>query len=468
MAKKNRNHYYARLAQKEAARPVSQTSLFIEPEARRNGKKKARFAKTGGVPSGIGVRGLVHRGGVIYEEWKREFKTWSRAVKNYLEMRDYYVIATLLDAIKLPLLRAPIMTEPAKGNTPGDVAAAEWLHSAMTSMHRQSWSSHTEDMLSFIDFGWALGEIVLEKRIDGHMWIRNIDPRAQETLEKWVFDDNSRDEVIEMVQRDPNTNERIYIPIAKCVHVTFKGRKGNPEGRSLLSSLSWSYKMLRDFEVFEAIGVERDVGGMPVAKLPEGAISDQDEDDLEDALAGMKRDENDYLILPPGVEISPYGSSSKMYDIGAVIERKKKEILMRMFAQFLMLGMEQVGTQGLVKGSQEFFNLAIGAIQESVVETWNQQLVPYLFSFNHFEGMTGRPKIVWTRPGKVDVGSIINTLNSAIGAKLITPTDVDEDHLREILDWPSLPDEERGMPRIAEQPAMPGLFGDKEFIHAGS
>lgn len=452
--KNNRNHYYARQAQQEKA---AQTPLMtLEPEARRNGKKKARFAKGNRV--GMGVRGLVHRGGVIYEEWKKEFKTWSRAVKQYLEMRDYYVIATLLDAVKLPLLKAPFTVEPAKQQTPGDIAAAEWLMKAMESMHRQSWSSHIEDMLSSIEFGWSLGEIVLEKRNDGHFWIRNIDPRGQETLDKWVFDNEHRDEVIEMVQRDPNTQETIYIPVAKCVHTTFRGRKGNPEGHSILLSLSWPYKMLRDFEVFEAIGVERDVGGMPVAKLPEGSISDEDEDDLEAAMAGMKRDENEYLILPPGVEITPYGSSSKMYDIGAVIERKKKEVLMRLFAQFLALGMDAVGTQALVRGSHDFFNLAIGAIQDSIVEAENQQLVPYLFAFNRFEGMTGYPKIVWTPPGKVDIGAVINVLNSAIGAKLLTPTDVDEDHLREVLEWPELPEEERGMPRDVEAPAQPGFF----------
>jgi len=438
-----RNRFYARQAQDSS------------PEAPL-GLRTARFARKG---SGLGVRGLKHGAGQIQEEWRKEFRTWEKACRQFLEMKDYYVIATVLDAVKLPLLNASIATEPAEAQTPGDVAAADWLLDCMNRMHRQTWASHTEDMLSSIEFGWALGEIVLEKRQDGRLWLRNIDPRGQDTLLRWVFDTERSDEVIQMIQRDPNRNENIDIPMAKCVHATFRGRKGNPEGHSILISLHWPYRMLRDLEVFEGIGIERDVGGMPVAQLPtEGFIEEGDVDKLEEALKGLRRDENEYLIVPPGVEVTPYGSSAKQINIGEVIDRKKKEILMRMFAQFLMLGMEKVGTQALVQGSQDFFNLSLGAVQGSILEAWNQQLVPYLFAFNRFEGMTDYPQITWSEPGKLDIKAIVEALNTASQSKVFTPTDIDEDRIRDILDWPALPDEERGQPREVEKQPFPGLF----------
>lgn len=438
-----RNRFYAREAQKNVSGGQQSFST-------------ARFSRGA---SGIGVRGLKHRAGRIEEEWRKEFRTWDKACRQFLEMRDYYIIATVLDAVKLPLLEAKVSTEPAEAQTPGDVAAADWLFTCINSMHRQSWTSHTEDMLSSIDFGWALGEIVLEKRPDGRFWLKNIDPRGQDTLSRWQFDEEHRDEVSQIIQRDPNLNIEIPIPMGKCVHVTFRGRKGNPEGHSILLSLHWPYRMLRDLEVFEGIGIERDVGGMPVATLPEeGVISEADITKLEDALKGMRRDENEFLITPPGVEVKPYGAGQKIYNIGDVIDRKKKEILMRMYAQFLMLGMQQVGTQALVQGSQDFFNLSLGAVQRATIEAWNQQLVPYIFAFNRFEGMTGYPTITWGPPGKIDVKAIMEALNTATGSKLFTPTDIDEDHVREMLDWPALPDEERGQSREVEKPPVPGLF----------
>ena len=173
-------------------------------------------------------------------------------------------------------------------------------------------------------------------------------------------------------------------------------------------------------------------------------------------------------MAPAGVTIEPYGSSTKMFDIGAIIVRKQKEILGRVFAQFLKLGMEQVGTQALVQGSQAFFNLALEAIQKSILAAWNLQLVPFLFTANQgqFPGMTDLPKIVWEKPGAVDIMAIVNAYNTAVGAKVITPTDVDEDHLRGLMDLPELPDEERGVPRDVEQPPMTGIFQPKAGVVA--
>ena len=108
--------------------------------------------------------------------------------------------------------------------------------------------------------------------------------------------------------------------------------------------------------------------------------------------------------------------------------------------------------------------LGLKSIQGMIVESWNMQLVPYLFGFNMFSGMTDFPKIVWKPPGKIDFVAMVNALNSAVGAKIFTPTDVDEDNLREIMEWPALPDDERGMPREPEAPAMPGLFDIKRRV----
>ncbi len=420
-------------------------------------------ARTGSASplSQIGIKGLKNIAGRVNEEYLTLIKSWDREAKIYLEMRDDVIVGTLLDAIKLPLLKAPITVEPAPEHTPGDEAAADWLFDAMHNMYRQTWESHTTDMLECLDFGFAVGEIILEKRADGKLWIRNIDPRGQETLDSsgWGFGTGTeRDTAITFNQRDPDSGEVFQIPLEKCVHVAYRGRKGNPQGKSLLRSIFRTWRMCRDLENLEAIGIERDVGGMPVAKLPDGDISDQDEADLRETLKNLRNDDALYLLLPYGVEVEPYGAGSKQYDVGSVIERKQKEILGRGFAQFLKLGMDNVGTQALVQGSQDFFMFSLRSVQNFLVEAWNLQLVPYLFKYNNFPGMSGLPQLVWAEPGKVDFAGIINALNAAVSGKLFTPTDVDEDKIRELIDWPELPESERGLPRTPEAPGLPGGF----------
>lgn len=401
----------------------------------------------------IGTTGLKNFAGRISEDELAIFRSWSKEAQIYLEMRDDVIIGTLLDAVKLPLLAAEFVVDSASESAP-DQRAKEFIEDNIANMHHQTWRSHVEDMLETLEFGFAVGEIVLEKRHDGRMWIRNIESRGQETLDKWIFD--NKDNLISFQQRDPVRGSIATIPISKMVHMTMRGRKGNPQGRSILRWLWWPYRFRRDMENLEGIGVERDIGGMPVATMGEASYDPDDLTKLDDALAGMRMDERMFLRLPSGVKVEPYGGGSKSYNIGEIIERKKKEILMRLFAQFLMLGMESVGSQALVQGSQDFFTLGEIAIQQVMLESWNQQLIPYLLRHNSFTELTGNPTLNWKNPGKVNIAEIMEAYTKGSSSGVLTPSGEDEEHLRALLDLPSIPDDVLAQPR--EQPAAPGGF----------
>lgn len=403
----------------------------------------------------LGERGLSIWGKQVQEEYLRELKPWSKASQIFREMQDDTIIGTLLDAIKTPLLAADFDVQPA-GDSQGDEDAADFIWQAMNGMKRQTWRSHVNDMLEALEFGFAIGEIVLDRRDDGRLWLRNIEPRGQETLLEWDFDDEEN--AVTFVQTGLH-GERLEIPLAKCVHVTFRGRKGNPMGKALLRSLYRPWRFLKNLENLEGIGIERDVGGAPVADIDkEMLVSDADMTALKDALGGLRMDEIVYLIPPPGVKITPYGGGSKMYDVAAVIQRKQKEILMRFFAQFLELGMENVGTQALVEGSQDFFSLALKSVQQELLEAWSQQLVPLLLMFNQFPGLTSPPQITWADPGKPDIKMLLDAYQTAVATKVLTPLREDEEKVRAMLDLPDLPEGVGEGPRVTE-PTTPGPFG---------
>jgi hypothetical protein len=407
----------------------------------------------------IGVKGLKVLSGRVYEEYQTAMKSWTNESKVYIEMSDDVIVGTLLDAIKLPLLASKVDVQPGGEGNDQDKEAADWLNDNLNNMVGQEFHSHIEDALECLNFGFAISEITLEKRSDGRLWLKNLDPRGQETLYEWKFNPEERDVVETFVQSDPDSYNTIPIPLSKCVHIAYRGRKGNPQGRSLLRSIFRPWKFCKYLEDLEGIGIERDIGGMPIASLKDANLSTDDIETLKTTLKSLRKDEEMYLIEPEGVTIRAYGGGNKIYDVAAVIERKQKEILGRMFAQFLKLGMDKVGTQALVKGFQDFFTLGLEAVQRYLVDAWNQQLVPYLFKFNAWQGLTGLPTITWAAPGKADVSSIVNYLNIAVGAKLFTPTDLDEDWLRTLADAPELPEEEKGQPRNPEQPpAYPGTF----------
>ena len=112
---------------------------------------------------------------------------------------------------------------------------------------------------------------------------------------------------------------------------------------------------------------------------------------------------------------------------------------MRFFAQFLMLGMDKVGTQALVKGSQDFFALALKSLQQQILEAWNQQFVPFVFATNQIVGLTKLPEIIWADPGQVDINSIMSLYGQAITSGALHAIPEDEEHFRGLLDLPDTP-----------------------------
>jgi hypothetical protein len=200
-------------------------------------------------------------------------------------------------------------------------------------------------------------------------------------------------------------------------------------------------------EALEAIGVERDVGNAPVAELAEGVrYTDAHINHLRESLKGFRMDQALYVILPPGVKLSPYGSGSKAYDVRAIIRDYQHIIRQRFFADFLALGSEQVGTQALAREMTTFFGLAIRSIQERMLAVWNRQLVPWVFSWNNIQPTSGKlPRIDWLRPGDQNLQALAQAYQMLVISNILTPDEEIENRVRIQAGLPELPPGQRDM-----------------------
>jgi hypothetical protein len=438
----------------------------------------------------IGVPGLSIWGGVVAEEWLPQLKG-VKGRKVLMEMARDSTIGTLLDAMIMPLLAAEFGTTPSVkvgAQSESDKNAAQFVWECMNDMTRYSWRQHVLDQMSMLTFGWAASEIVMKKRNgwedkrpsqydDGLLGLHILDPRGQETLDHWTLDNEGN--VTEMIQCDPMTGRYCTIPAWKMVHSTWRSRKRNPEGQSPLGDLyqSWFYK--KNHSVLEGILVERSSAGLPVLKLPYGATKD-DAAQAATLVKNLRVDENAGVVLPPPRikdspqmwDLSLLQGTQAPYDIGVIISRYQKEILLRFFAQFLALGMDKAGTQALVKGSHDFFSLALKSIQQELLDTWNQQLVPFLINQNNMrEGLSGYPLITWNDPGKFDVQALSMLMKELVGANVLTPEENLEDFIRDAAGLPERPEGvgvgERARPSFfppAGQPNQPNEGGDKPVL----
>jgi hypothetical protein len=282
------------------------------------------------------------------------------------------------------------------------------------------------------------------KFADGKMGIKILDPRGQDTIYRWLYDDDKDLEAV--CQR--HQGREYTLPMWKLLHGTYGGKKRNPEGRSLLRSIYRAWVTKDGLEAIERIGAERDLAGLPIIYLPTGA-SAEDRDYAEELGKNIRLDDQLSIVAPAPpvgaehpwkIELLSAGGR-KAYDIRKTIDAYITIILMRFFAQFLKLGMDKVGTQALVSGAQDFFSLGLLAVQQEMLEMWNLKLVPYLFNLNPWPGITGLPEIEWAPPGKSDIKQVIENLERLTKAQIVTPHEGLEDWVLEQAGLPERPED---------------------------
>jgi len=285
------------------------------------------------------------------------------------------------------------------------------------------WTSHVEEMLEFMDMGFAISEKVVEKGTDGMMYLTALIPIGQESLDTWgEIDEFGR--VKSFNQRDKN-GKILSAPMDKLLHFTFRGRKRNPQGRGILRSLYRPWFFKKNLETIEAIGAERDVGNAPVVTLKEGVKYTQtDLDNLASALEGFRMDEAVYVILPGGATLEAYGGGNKVYNVREMIRDWQHLIRQRFFADFISLGSEAVGTQALADEMTTFFGLALRSIQEKMLSVWNRQLIPWIFEVNNLHPAE-YPRLEWLRPHDMNLQSLAQAYNTLIGANMLDPNDTE-------------------------------------------
>ena len=383
----------------------------------------------------IGRPGARIYGGIVHEQELPQLQNVLVRMRIFREMRLDPTIGVLEQAITRVLLAADFNVTPA-GNTPADKYAADLLWDMMNNMDCE-WYEHVEDALEHLWFGFALTQIVTKFRKDGNIGLADLMPMAQEMTFRWGRQDGSG-RVLGWEGLDPVTGTIYKIPAEKFLHFTDRGRKRNPEGEGMCLHVWESWRLKRDLQMYEAIGIERDVGGMPVFTAP-GQLTTEEQEDLMEQAAAMRQDERAALVVYGGTEVHPYETTGKIYDVRKTIEAYAWEILAYSGAQWLKLGLEN-GTQALVQGTTDMFGLYLRSIQERMLSVWHKQLIPTLAMFNpKLTTPNGRPTITWADPGVPDVKAILEAFASGVNSGVITPQRADEEHVRSLLDLPDLP-----------------------------
>lgn len=418
-----------------------------------------------------GVTGLYQSSGYLNEEKMQKLLPTQKAMAIFREMRDNdAVVNAIMFAVEMMMRQIKGRVEPFSSKEK-DILNAEFLETCQNDMSH-TWENFASERATKLTFGFALHEIVYKRRIgpdqkdpskrskytDGLIGWRKIPIRAQESIQNWVFDEDGG--IQGAWQWPPNSGQKIYLPIEKCLLFRTTSNKNNPEGRSVLRGAYTSYYRKTNLERLESIGIERDLCGMPVMYVP-AALLAKDADaktksNLQSYEALVKRlrlDEQMGVVLPSLfdannnqlVKLELLSSTGSRRQVGTdkAIERYAQSIAMTVLADFVLLGHEQVGSLALASKKTELFNIALGAFTDDDYAVLNRYAVPRLFQLNGETDMEELPRFMPGELEKQDIAELSAAVAQIVQAGMLQPAGLDDENF-----WRKL----LGMPERTEVP----------------
>jgi len=397
----------------------------------------------------IGVSGTSTRNGTLKADELQAELRGKRAIRKYREMRDNdATIGASLYAVEQMLRDVPFTIQPVDDSEEA-INMASFVESVLEDMDH-SLDDHISEAISYLTFGFAAFEVVYKRRVgpyqtnpkkcskhtDGYIGIRKLASRAQWTINRFEIEEQSGDTLgfYQDVTAGLGSN---YIPMNKAILYRTTTINGDPSGRSILRNAFASYERLNAVQQYEAIGIERELAGIPHAEVPSEYLSpDATEaqvavlNQMKEILRDLKFNEQGFLITPsdtyPGKDGEPTNNKlvsvrlmssegSRNIDIDPVIKRYQHDIARSVLAEFIMLGSGSTGSYALSKSKSDLFLRALESYIQTIVDVLNKQLIEPLWRINGFD-FSVMPKIV---AGDVaphdlkDLGSYLRNLNGA-------------------------------------------------------
>lgn len=409
----------------------------------------------------LGSSGLRQFSGVINEEFLLQLRG-RRKIKIFKEMRDNDpVVGAILFATDMLLRNVEWHIQPAT-EAPSDIEVAEFVDSCTKDMEH-TWTNFISEAMSMLVFGYSPHEIVYKQRKgpdspepenkskfnDGKIGWRKLPIRSQDTLQKWFLAENG--DIKGFQQLPPNTSGFRDIPWEKMLLFRTQSHKNNPEGRSVLRNAYRPWYFKKRIEEIEGVGIERDLAGLPIAKVPpeimtSTATADQKAvfEAIKDIVRNVRRNEQEGIVFPlmydeAGNEIYKMELLStggkRQFDTSKIVTRYDQRIAMTILADFVLLGHDKVGSFALSSDKTALYTTALGAWLKEIEEVLNRFAVTRLLEINNIP-LEARPTIKAGDIEKKDIEKWTSAIERMLNSGAILWTEELNNTVKEELDLP--------------------------------
>ena len=388
----------------------------------------------------LGVSGLKQWGGQIYEDILRDLQ----GVKKYKKLKEFRenseVAGALLFVIEQMMRKTDNQIVAFDAHNPADVDTADFIASVLFEDMEEAWNQHVVVAAdNFLSYGFSPHEICYKLRggyvddplrhskfTDNKVGVRRLALRPPETAYRWQM--NSVGDVFALEQQGPPDYILHPIPSEKLAHYIFRGGKSNPEGRPLLRNAYPSWVYLTGIKNYEAIGVERDLAGLPVVRVPVSIINDPANavvyGQFRQLVTNIRNNEQAGIVFPEDRDASGNrryeiellrSGGTKAFDTDTIIRRYQHDIALVIIGQWIFFGLERIGTQALAGNITEIFGFGVEGMLDEIAEVANTKIIPKLLSLNGLP-LERAPKLKHGRVQKADLNAVGMLLQSLAGA----------------------------------------------------
>lgn len=294
-------------------------------------------------------------------------------------------------------------------------AAAAFADSWLLDMEA-GFQDHVEDAVMMLPYGYAACEIVAKVRdrensrfSDGKWGIKRLPMRDPFTIWSWIYEDKSP------VGFQQTGLASGVTPLWKTLHYRMSHNMGRPTGRSFLLNVLRVWRLKQKVQDTEAIGIERELAGMPIARVPQEVMDVANDLDAQGqptadalkaraqiermttAVSQLRFNRSGGIVLSSEVYGSDDGVTSgkpkwdysilqsggqRSIDTRTVVRDYDRAIARVLMMQFLHLGERSTGSFALSSDQSDMSVKALMAIARKIADEWNRKVMPLMFELN--------------------------------------------------------------------------------------
>jgi uncharacterized protein Yka (UPF0111/DUF47 family) len=361
------------------------------------------------VPKSVGSIGLKKVGEFLLDEELQENLRFPKSIRTFDRMESDPLISGSLALFKQFIRSTSIIVEPKGGVRATDSAKqkAELTRQALFENMERSFDEVVTDALSFIKYGFSFLAPSFYIRKGLITW-KDFSARPQSTIKGFDIDEETG-RINTVYQCKPTqyysgkfdpSKPYIEIPYNKLLHFRADSEKNNPIGRSVLKNAYYAWFFKHQLQEVEAIGMEKNLEGVPRFHIPSQVLMSDEEDSpeyyqqylhLEETARNLRRNEQGAIFLPSDRDDSGNllyfmdlltADSKIAADIAKAIERYDYRVVQSLSTDFMMMGAGSSGSFALSDNKLNTLTQSLEAYLKVIVDQFNRKAIPEFYRLN--------------------------------------------------------------------------------------